>query len=115
MKTKFEAPPRREGFWRSSYEESLPMPVTQVKPWDGRGQFLADLESVEQRLRPDLYKGWSTCRCCGCPNGSAEFKAEGWEWPEGFKHYVAEHNVRPSLAFQEFIREYAAFFSRFSN
>lgn len=26
-----------------------------------------------------------------------------WEWPSGFEHYVREHNVRPSWAFQSFI------------
>lgn len=49
------------------------------------------------------YKGSSTCRCCGNTNGSGDYKSDGWVWPEGLHHYIAKHNVRPSLAFQEFI------------
>jgi hypothetical protein len=30
-----------------------------------------------------------------------------WEWPEGFRHYVADHCVRPSVAFEHFVRERA--------
>jgi hypothetical protein len=30
-----------------------------------------------------------------------------WRWPEGFAHYVEEHNVRPSLAFQMLITQVA--------
>lgn len=47
-------------------------------------------------------KGWSTCRCCGKMNGSREFSYKGWNWPEGFRHYIEIHNVVPSA---EFLKE----------
>jgi hypothetical protein len=49
------------------------------------------------------YRGSSTCRICGIRNGYREFNIAGWQWPSGFRHYIEAHNVRPSLAFQEFI------------
>lgn len=40
------------------------------------------------------YMGFSTCRVCGCPNGSGERTNGVLVWPEGLSHYVREHHVR---------------------
>lgn len=93
----------REGFWYSKYEPLLPKPVPNDKPWKGQSQFLKALIKVESKLSPLRYKGWSTCRVCKKHNGSTEYRKNGWAWPDGLAHYILEHNVRPSLAFQEFI------------
>jgi hypothetical protein len=37
----------------------------------------------------------------------SDFSMDVWEWPEGFRHYVAEHEVRPSPEFELFVREWA--------
>ena len=93
----------REGFWYSKHEPKLPMPIPLEKSWKGKKEFLENLKKKEGKSKTTHYKGWSTCRLCGCHNGSTEFSSGGWVWPEGYAHYVKEHNVRPSLAFQEFI------------
>lgn len=93
----------REGFWASKYYPNLPIVVASDKPWKGQKKFLKHLIALEARLRPQRYKGWSTCRICKCSNGSEEYVYNGWRWPSGFAHYVLEHNVRPSLAFQEMV------------
>lgn len=93
----------REGFWYSKYEPLLPIPLPLEKSWKGKKDFLENLKKKESKARTARYKGWSTCRICGVNNGSEEFSSDGWIWPQGFAHYVKEHNVRPSLAFQEFI------------
>lgn len=101
----------REGFWRNEEPETkgLPRPCARPKPFVGQRAFLAALSCVENhdRTRTSHAKGWSDCRCCGCKNGSAEFKLNAlgatWAWPAGYAHYVSTHNVRPSLAFQEWI------------
>ena len=102
----------REGFWWSKYEPHLPAPHAKKRPWKGQADFLAALRKVESGLHGQHFKGGSKCRVCGCVNGSSEYKAEfmksTWEWPSGFAHYVKAHNVRPSLAFQEFILAAAA-------
>lgn len=49
------------------------------------------------------YRGSSQCRCCGQSNGSHEYRYLGWTWPEGYFHYLSEHNVRPDEGFKHFI------------
>ena len=99
---------RREGFWYEGKGSTLPKPVGSEKKWKGRRLFLESLTEIERSISEldgtrNRYKGWSDCRICKRKNGSSDFKLEGWTWPSGFFHYVKEHNVRPSLAFQEFI------------
>lgn len=108
----------REGFWSGgAYEDSAsyPKPVASDKSWKGRKVFMGSLKSVETNLKTTIvkvYKGYSTCRVCDLRNGCNEFQATAlgvtWVWPEGFSHYVEAHNVRPSLAFQEFINAAAS-------
>ena len=101
----------REGFWREDYEggnKNLPMP--QAAKWPKRKEFLTRLRAIESTLGARDYKGWSTCRCCGQKNGSADFKltyaGQTWVCPAGFIHYLEDHRVRPSIAFEEFIVAY---------
>lgn len=96
---------RREGFWKEGPESLLPMPHARDKAWKGQKRFLDALRSKQgdDNTQSVAYKGASQCRLCKCRNGSMSFIADGWTWPEGLAHYVSEHNVRPSLAFQEFI------------
>lgn len=95
---------RYEGFWRatSSEESELPWPVPE-DDWDGRMELLDCLAQVEVIAERILYRGYSFCRICHRLNGDASLRFAGWEWPSGFSHYIADHNVRPSFAFEEFI------------
>ncbi len=81
------------------------MPKARTNPWKGQGAFLTCLEVIEtgDDAYEVAYRGWSTCRICGKRNGSTEYVFDGWKWPSGFRHYVEAHNLRPSLAFIEFI------------
>ena len=102
----------REGFWAGGSEPGsnlLPRPITAEKAWKGKRVFLKALTYIEQstQVHAEHYKDWSTCRVCEMINGSQDFRFESmnitWKWPSGYTHYVKIHNVRPSLAFQEFI------------
>ncbi len=93
----------REGFWKPDDHSYLPLPQPSEFAWRGKSDFLVSLSRVEAKAKQVSYRGWSTCRICKEPNGSREFRHEGWAWPQGYRHYVEEHNVRPSLAFHEFI------------
>jgi hypothetical protein len=55
------------------------------------------------RQKENVYMGISPCRCCNADNGSAEYVYAGWKWPEGYRHYLEEHNVEPSASFMVFI------------
>lgn len=102
----------REGFWWSADKSNRDLPKVKARKtaWRGQREFLTALNRIEQ-YHPDTQKfhakGWSNCRCCEKKNGSVQFKLRAlgvtWEWPNGFRHYVEDHNVRPSLAFQEWI------------
>lgn len=96
---------RREGFWTASMmlKGKLPFPVPYNNVWPGKHKFLRALKKIQNVAEVNHYRGWSTCRICSKHNGSTEYEYKGWVWPEGFMHYVSTHNVRPSLAFQEFI------------
>lgn len=91
----------REGFWVSTQEPSLPTPVSQ--PWKGQSAWLPKLDKVEKKAAKAAYRGFSTCRLCDKMNGSEELSYKGWVWPSGYRHYIQDHSVRPSLAFEEFI------------
>ena len=95
----------REGYWASDSEPHLPnpMPVS----WAGKVSFLRLLATVEGKARETNYKGSSPCRLCDQRNGSTEYTytrtGNTWVWPSGLSHYIRDHQVRPSLAFEEFI------------
>lgn len=88
----------KEGFWSKT---NRPQPGGITSRW--AAQFVAQLSRVEAKARKRGYKGSSKCRVCGQRNGSYEFDYRGWVWPEGLKHYIIEHNVKPSGRFIIFI------------
>ena len=93
----------KEGFWWWEHEPHLPMPVEQAEPVSPG--FLNKLAFVESNAEGSQFRGISTCRLCGQPNGNAEFEYKGWRWPEGLAHYLTAHNVHPSAAFVKMIEE----------
>jgi hypothetical protein len=97
--------PLYEGYWRRSVDESDELPWPNPEPtWDVRAAFLSRLDRVEGVAARVAYRGFSTCRLCGQRNGHEALRSARWEWPAGFRHYVAQHDVRPSSAFIDFIR-----------
>jgi hypothetical protein len=104
----------REGFFKSEAEPELPAARARTKPWRGRRVFLEALAKVQasEKVSKKKFKGASTCRCCGEANGSAEYHLVMGDvltvvWPQGFEHYVREHNVRPGLMFHDLILQMA--------
>lgn len=84
----------RIGYWRSERLPTHPEPSDFVdETWDedDRNQVTAYLESG---TIPWVGMGFSTCRICGEPNGSAEFTDGTYVWPQGLAHYVEMHRVR---------------------
>src|SRR5262245_6467774 len=49
------------------------------------------------------YRGLSSCRFCGGPNGSKELTDGRYFWPEGLAHYLVEHDVRLPAEFVEHV------------
>ena len=92
-----------EGYWWSRYEPQYLMPICHDIPWEGQEDFLHALRRRQKAAAKVQYRGWSTCRICKCTNGSTEYKSGGWIWPEGYIHYIEEHNVKPSSEFYKFV------------
>jgi hypothetical protein len=98
---------KKEGYWRRSYDEESELPWPIPEPgWVGRAGFLASLDQVEAVAERIAYRGFSLCRLCGRMNGHEGLRLAEWEWPAGFRHYVADHEIRPSRAFEAFIRSW---------
>lgn len=96
--------PLYEGHWRLSVDESSALPWPEPKPgWHERAVYLTHLDRVEAMATRIEYRGISMCRLCGQKNGHAAFRWARWEWPAGFRHYIANHDVRPSSAFMDVI------------
>lgn len=107
----FEASSARyEGFWRRSPTDTddLPWPHPD-EAWTTRVSFLIALDRVEANAQSVSSRGFSFCRLCHRRNGSRSYRSVDWEWPEGFRHYIAKHQVRPSARFEQFIRSRALF------
>jgi hypothetical protein len=116
---------KQEGFWYSKSEPHYPMPVEQenqhplkdliIEKYDALLSlpvFHPDYNSGEPLDWDEIhnhvvsYRGFSWCRICpsrsGASMGTKSYRYNGWEWPEGFRHYIVEHNVVPS---KEFLKE----------
>ncbi|MCA1198866.1 hypothetical protein K9B35_12890 [Sphingomonas sp. R647] len=93
-----------EGFWRRFEEEqsTLPWPIPDTG-WNGRSEFLIKLAALEAAGPYMDWMGFSCCRLCGKVNGASDYRAERWTWPEGYRHYIADHLIRPSREFEEFV------------
>jgi hypothetical protein len=96
------------GYWashqdsnRDRYNGKYPWPEDFVDPnWCGPEKDLV-VAYLNRGKTVNYYKGYSCCRICGkTKNGSFERTDDKYTWPEGFVHYVSEHNVKPA---QEFI------------
>ncbi len=98
---------KHEGFWRKTEAENskLPWPISSPS-WPGREAFLARLTLVQKSATGVDYMGYSACRLCGKQNGASQYTLGNWTWPEGFEHYVREHDVRPSAHFERFVLDF---------
>lgn len=109
---------RFEGHWRYTLnpDEDLPSSAMKAKQhlpwpepdptWSDRAAFLELLHYAEAEADRFYCLGYSDCRLCGRPNGNASFQLENWVWPQGFRHYLVDHHVRPSPEFELFLGEW---------
>lgn len=103
-----------EGYWGPGFQT----PASNSSPWHDQDLFLGKLRLVEGVLPQRGYKGSAPCRFmdkCGLSkNGSREFEdkywKEGWTvvWPEGFRHYIEVHNLKPTQEFLTYVDEAVA-------
>jgi hypothetical protein len=83
------------GYWRNDANPHLPDPSTMIDDeWDAEERdavaYYFDRGTVAR-----AFMGRSRCRICGKDNGSLEYTDGRFLWPDGFAHYVQDHNVFP--------------------
>jgi hypothetical protein len=91
------------GYWSGGEEEGYPHPEEFVdKNWDCEEKNLV-IQYLDQGKLLSNYQGKSWCRfgCKDIDMGSKEFTDGEFAWPQGFKHYLEVHFVKPPLAFIE--------------
>ena len=80
------------GYWRKTEDsnEDLPWPIIRKLPPETKQKIKDFLEKGE------LYAAWrgsSSCRICGKTNGSTCLKNGNFIYPEGYLHYILDHDV----------------------
>lgn len=69
--------------------------------WDQEEKKIV-LDKLQSGRQGKAYKGSSVCRLCGIRNGSSEMYDSRFLWPNGFIHYVEDHNVKPPQDFIDY-------------
>jgi hypothetical protein len=81
------------GYWRKHEDstEDLPWPDKIRKlPDDIKHKVLLYLNRGEIKYH---WRGFSNCRICAKANGSVCLTDGIFIWPEGYSHYISEHDV----------------------
>jgi len=80
------------------------MPIPYNGIWEDKDKFLLHFDVVEKFCHAHAYKGSSHCRLCSINcNGSYDYYTDVFVWPSGFRHYIVDHNVKPSDKFIRYI------------
>lgn len=58
----------------------------------------------DPKYNENSYLGYSECRICHKDNGDIEYKFDEWTWPNGYLHYLTEHNIAIHHNFAEYIK-----------
>lgn len=84
----------RIGYWRQTEDsnEDLPWPV--IRKISPETKELV-LKFLRAGIGVNHWKGWSNCRICGKMNGDTCLSNGGFVYPEGYAHYIEEHDVMP--------------------
>ncbi len=98
------------GFWKcfgsEDDRENLPIPIknTNILNKEETQDFIHKLEIIEEKTFKIFYLGHSQCRICLQENGSFTHYYKYHEtytktqklfiFPQGYKHYITEHNIR---------------------
>jgi len=105
-----EPQPKAIGYWASEHQPNLPNPqVFIAEHWKA-----SEKQAVLTHLRTKgeiehQWMGSSWCRLCAtgdADNGSQCFTDGCYVWPEGFAHYIEDHDVKPSREFIEHVLRY---------
>lgn len=94
------------GYW-SDGKNNFPMPIENEV--SNNDESIKKLEAILEYATIRSYRGWSTCRCCKKMNGSKQYyissNEKEYAIPEGYKHYLLDHKVKPSSFIDQLYNE----------
>jgi len=109
-------------FWKSKIDENLSpfeslfiencltkFPVENTANEDN-SSLINKLVKLQNEIKNDdncmkSYYGCSMCRICGINNGNSEYIFNNFVWPEGYIHYIRDHNIEIDDEFKEFLNK----------
>lgn len=115
QQSNFEKSPRvknytKVGFWISNDpfgicndEISFSHPIENSAKEDN-SKLIKKLLEIQNKAHVNSYFGCSTCRICNEDNGCSEYTYGTFIWPEGYIHYIRDHNVEINEEFKEFLQ-----------
>jgi len=62
---------------------------------DHMDEYMAVVAYLSNPNRYEGYRGFSTCRICGKMNGSRDHFRGPFRYPQGYLHYIIDHDVKP--------------------
>lgn len=95
------------GYWKSAFEIGLPHPINFIDSnWDETEKSKVIKHLITSPFLPSVCAGYSYCRLCDKQDNGYREQSDGvFIWPEGFTHYVEEHNVKPPQEFIDYCME----------
>eukprot|EP01129_Flabellula_baltica_P015035 TRINITY_DN740_c0_g1_i1.p1 TRINITY_DN740_c0_g1~~TRINITY_DN740_c0_g1_i1.p1 ORF type:complete len:128 (+),score=20.42 TRINITY_DN740_c0_g1_i1:116-499(+) len=105
--------PTIEGYWKPQESDGVspyPFPIPNKFTHQRRREaFIQKLQHIQETGTDSVaFRGFSPCRLCDNEqNGSQEYTSKDglWTWPEGYIHYVRDHQVMPSPEFLKWVEE----------
>lgn len=85
---------KRVGYWSGEQPPDSLVDLT----WDRTERKAVVAYLLSGKIK-DRWRGGARCRICDAPNGSTCLTDGVYVWPEGFAHYVEEHDVKPPQDF----------------
>lgn len=87
------------GHWNNSRNQYPEFPMPVVGAQRDSQENIDKVKRIIAKAQPMYCKGWSNCRICDKPNGTIEYrykvsKNTFFIIPEGYVHYLEEHNVQ---------------------
>lgn len=103
--TSFDTIPKPIGFFKNKEFTPHELKFT-GNIYDGIAYVLDYLNAGQQLIQ---YRGFSTCRVCGCINGSSDMIGPDGKYffPSGFFHMVLNHKLYPGKEFVSHCREWS--------
>lgn len=84
----------------------MPIPNSNKIPTSMLNILIDRIKFAEKYATVISYRGISMCRICNQYNGHREYHLQNYIWPEGYIHYIKDHNVAIDDNFIDFIMKF---------